>query len=732
MFIKNYIAKLKGEFKGYNGQKFSKDLMAGITVAAVALPLALAFGTSSVGGTGGSSNPAAAGLITAIFAGLIIGALSGASFQISGPTGAMSAILMGIVATQGIQNVFVVSVLAGILILVCAIFKLGKFISMIPRPVITGFTSGIAIIIALGQVDNFLGTKSQGESALAKIGSYFTVQGNFSPQWQPIVIGLIVVLVMLIWPKKWNSKVPSSLVGIIVATLISLIPVFDGLSLVGEIPKTLILPERFSFKGIDFSKFGSYISPAISIAALGLIESLLCGASASKMKNEEFDANQELIAQGIGNVVIPFFGGIPATAAIARTSVAIKSGCVTRLTSIIHALVLLASMFLLGPVMAKIPLSALAGVLMVTAWRMNEWHSIKTIFKKKQYTAIAKFAITMIATVVFDLTVAIIIGIVFSIFVYLFSIRFKPQRLKIEDTVDENQVILTPKGALFFANTKKLEKAILDASRDNKRVILSVKNVCYIDTSAIELLTELKEQITLEITDADSKTIAVLTKFGLVEKKNYDVVLFDLDGTLTDPGQGITNSVEYALNKYGIAVENKKDLYKFIGPPLIDSFKEFYGFSEEKAIEAVAYYREYYVKQGINENKLYDGIEALLIALRSSGKKIALATSKPEEFAHRVLQSFNIDGYFDFIGGASMDEKTRSTKEQVLEYVLENVGAENSIIMIGDRHFDINGAKQFGLDSIGVLFGYGSKSELENAGATYLAKSPQQIAQILL
>lgn len=733
MFFKSYIASLKREFKGYNGQKFSKDLMAGITVAAVALPLALAFGTSSIGGAGGSSNAPAAGLITAIFAGLIIGALSGASFQISGPTGAMSAILMGIVATQGIQNVFVVSVLAGILILICAIFKLGKFISMIPRPVITGFTSGIAIIIALGQIDNFLGTKSQGESALAKIGSYFTVQGNFTPDWKPIVIGLIVVLVMIIWPKKWNAKIPSSLVGIIVATLVSLIPIFDGISLVGQIPKTLILPERFTFGSIDFSKFGSYISPAISIAALGLIESLLCGASASKMKNEEFNANQELVAQGVGNVIIPFFGGIPATAAIARTSVAIKSGCVTRLTSIIHALVLLASMFLLGPIMAKIPLSALAGVLMVTAWRMNEWHSIKSIFKKKQYTAIAKFIITMVATVVFDLTIAIVIGIVFSIIVYLFSVKFRPQKLKIEERVDENNVILTPNGALFFANTKKLEASILNASRENKSVVLSLKNVSYVDTSAVELLTELKEQIQLEIKDANCKALPVLARFELAEKKEYDVVLFDLDGTLTNPGQGITNSVEYALNKYGIAVENKKDLYKFIGPPLIDSFKEFYGFSAEKATEAVKYYREYYVEKGIYENELYDGIKELLESLKGSGKKLAVATSKPEEFAHRVLQSFGIDGYFDFIGGASMDEVTRSTKNQVLEYTLENVSPDDlsKVIMIGDRCFDINGANSFGIDSIGVLFGYGSKKELADAGATYLAKTTKDIEKIL-
>lgn len=491
MFIKNYIARLKDEFRGYNGQRFSKDLMAGITVAAVALPLALAFGASSLGEN--AENAPAAGLITAIFAGLIIGALSGASFQISGPTGAMSAILMGIVASSvGVQGVFVVSVLAGILILLCAVFKLGKFISMIPRPVITGFTSGIAIIIALGQIDNFLGTKSQGESALAKIGSYFTVEGNFAPQWQPIVIGLIVVATMIIWPKKWNSKVPSSLIGIIVATLISLIPVFDGLSLVGDIPKKLMLDERFSFASIDFKNFGLYISPAISIAALGLIESLLCGASASKMKNESFDANQELIAQGVGNVVIPFLGGIPATAAIARTSVAIKSGCQTRLTSIIHALVLLASMFLLGPVMAKIPLSALAGVLMVTAWRMNEWHAIKSIFKKKQYTAIGKFLITMIATVVFDLTIAIVIGIVFSIFVYLFNIKFKATKNNLEITEESQEIVKARlNGSLFFANATKIEKKLSELLENHEKVELSLINTKYIDTTGLETLEEI-------------------------------------------------------------------------------------------------------------------------------------------------------------------------------------------------------------------------------------------------
>ena len=404
--FKKFGTRLKNEFKGYNGKAFSKDLMAGLTVTAVALPLALAFGESC-----GAS--AAAGLVTAIIAGLIIGALSGASFQISGPTGAMSAILVGIVAGKGgLQSAFVVSFIAGIIILLCALFKLGRLVEKIPKPVITGFTSGIAIIIALGQIDNFFGTTSQGESAIAKLMSYGEL--GFSPNLTAVLLGLIVVVIMIVWPKKLGAIVPGSLIGIIVATIVCVAAGFN-VPVVGEIPKTLFLEERLDLTSIDFKNILSYISPAISIAALGIIESLLCGASASSMKNESFDADQELIAQGIGNVIIPFFGGVPATAAIARTSVAIKSGCQTRICGIVHALGLLISMFVLGPVMALLPHSALAGVLMVTAWRMNEWHSIKSYFANNDAIAIASFFITMLATVVFDLTVAIIIGVVFSV-----------------------------------------------------------------------------------------------------------------------------------------------------------------------------------------------------------------------------------------------------------------------------------------------------------------------------
>ncbi len=483
---------LRSEFAGYNGGKLIKDLLAGLTVAAVALPLALAFGVAS-----GAS--AASGLVTAIIAGIVISALSGASFQISGPTGAMSAVLITIASTVGLNGVFIVCLIAGIILLVCGIFRLGKLVSLIPRPVITGFTSGIAVIIALGQVDNFFGTLSEGESAIDKLISYGRL--GFTPHLWTVLLGLIVVAIMIIWPKKWNARVPSSLVGIIVSTVIYVIFRFDGVATVGEIPKTLFLSDRLSFSGLSLDTLGTLISPAITVAALGMIESLLCGASASRMKNEPFDANTELVAQGVGNILMPFFGGVPATAAIARTSVAIKSGAQTRLTGIFHAVWLLAAMFLLGSVMALVPMSALAGVLMVTAWRMNEWHAIKYIFGKKFIGAILQFLITMIATVVFDLTIAIIVGIVFSILVFVKNAahlnietsEISAERLAPRGSLGAghtNGVVVYVTGDLFFANIGSLTKK-LDELSSYSEIIISLRGVPDIDITSVETLGEI-------------------------------------------------------------------------------------------------------------------------------------------------------------------------------------------------------------------------------------------------
>ncbi len=492
--IKKFISDLKQEFSGYNGKRFSKDLMAGITVTAVALPLALAFGVSS-------GADAAAGLITAIISGLIISLFSGAPFQISGPTGAMTAILITVVSKYQLQGVFIASIIAGIILLVLGVLKLGKLISFIPMPVVTGFTSGIAIVIALGQIDNFFGTASVGETAIQKLLSYGSL--GFSPNIQAIIIGLIVVLIMIIWPKKWNAVVPSSLIGIIVATIVSITFKFD-VAVVGEIPKTLLPQQRLMLSAIDIEAVKGLITPAFTIAMLAMIESLLCGASAARMKNQPFDADRELVAQGIGNVLIPFFGGVPATAAIARTSVAIKSGCETRLTGIIHALGLLASMFLLGGIMAKLPLSALAGVLMVTAWRMNEWESIRYIFKHNFKASITKFLLTMICTVVFDLTIAIAVGVVAAAFIYLgksskvvvtlSKVTNKKMKHSDEDVEKDHKhsVVAYVTGPVFYGTVSEFRTAF-DDLYDCDELIMSMRACTMLDVSGAQVILEMCE-----------------------------------------------------------------------------------------------------------------------------------------------------------------------------------------------------------------------------------------------
>lgn len=211
----------------------------------------------------------------------------------------------------------------------------------------------------------------------------------------------------------------------------------------------------------------------------------------------------------------------------------------------------------------------------------------------------------------------------------------------------------------------------------------------------------------------------------------FDIVLFDLDGTLTDPGIGITNSVIYALKKYGIEVSDRKSLYSFIGPPLADSFMQYYGFSEEKAMEAIQFYREYFRDKGLYENEVYGGVAELLEQIKNTGRKLVLATSKPEEFALRILEHFDLIKYFDIVAGASMDEK-RNKKGDVIEYALEKGGFDKKCaVMIGDREHDIFGAKENDLASIGVLYGYGSREELEKAGADYIAEAVEDIFSLL-
>jgi SulP family sulfate permease len=400
------------------------------------------------------------------------------------------------------QGIFLAGFISGVILLIAGVLKVGRVVNLIPSPVITGFTSGIAVIIALGQIDNLFGTVSKGENAIHKLMSYSTL--GFKPDITALALGLLVILIMVVWPKKLNRFFPSSLAAIIVAAAISIIFKFH-VKVVGDIPSTLILDNRLHFSSLSIENIKALIIPSISIAALGLIETLLCGSSAGRMKNEKMNAGRELVAQGIGNMLIPFFGGVPATAAIARTSVAIKSGAQTRLTSVVHSLGLIVSMFLLAPVMSRIPLSALAGVLMVTAWRMNEWESIKNIFSKKFRGAIWKFILTMTATIVFDLTIAILVGIVFSLVLFLVRISdiditvsdIYPEKLSARNLDTEklsNAKVIYFTGPLYFGTAEKLSSILLELT-DVNLIILSMRGVPMIDISGSLVLHECLEEL---------------------------------------------------------------------------------------------------------------------------------------------------------------------------------------------------------------------------------------------
>ena len=526
------LARLyKDEFTGYSLAKFQQDLLAGFTVAAVALPLALAFGVAS-----GAS--AAAGLVTAVLAGIVMGLLTGAPFQISGPTGAMSAVLIVLVNRYGLEGIWVAGLLSGALLLLIGLMRLGRFIAFIPAPVISGFTSGVALIIFIGQIDNLLGIATPAtETAAQKFLGYF--QGGFVPSLQSLVLGLLVIITMLLWPAKWNARFPASLLGIILATLLNWI-VGWSTPMIGSIPQSLVLEARLSLSNIPWSTLGEFIAPTLTITALGAVESLLCGAVGSNMTGIRLQANQELIAQGLGNMLIPFFGGVPATAAIARSSVGIKSGGQTRLVSIVHAVGILLSMFLFTGFMERIPLAALAGVLMVTAVRMNEWESIRFIFGRRFKTDMIAFSITMLATVVLDLTQAILLGSFLAGAVFLNKIasidvdvqEVDTERLKQKGVETEGKcrhvrvAFLT--GPLFFAATGQFNEAFANLG-DTHALILSMRGVPLIDTAGIEAIHRLHERLhrrggTLMFAGVHDNTRRMMQRGGLVQaigEKNF-------------------------------------------------------------------------------------------------------------------------------------------------------------------------------------------------------------------
>lgn len=481
-FFGHYKKIFVNEFKGYNSKAFLNDVTAGITVGAVALPLALAFGAASVDAEHAAIG-IAGGLITAILAGIISGLLGGGSFQISGPTGAMAVVLGTIVSGKyGLQGMFAATFISGIILLIAGLLRFGKLVQFIPKPVVTGFTSGIALVIAIGQLKNAFGVQAAGESTIDKLMDFFS--NIKDTDVTTLVLTIAVIVIMAIYPKKLGKYVPGSLAAIIIITAVVTIAKLD-VATIGNIPRSIINTDKLNIGGINGTMISEIIGYSITIALLGMIESLLCGTCAAEMKKEKFDSNVELIAQGVANMVVPFAGGVPSTAAIARTSVAIKSGCRTRLTSVFQSVFLIACMFILAPVIGMVPYAALAGVLLMTAFKMNDFTTIKSYFTHKLTDAIILFFVTMVATVVLDLTYAILIGVGLAMILTINTLA--KIRVNVEEETligKKNAAIVYSVGAYFFANGKELKKAIEKCEKDYDTYILSFRGVVFADVSA--------------------------------------------------------------------------------------------------------------------------------------------------------------------------------------------------------------------------------------------------------
>jgi sulfate permease, SulP family len=515
----------KQEFGSYSRQHLQRDVVAGFTVAAVALPLALAFGVAS-GAT------AAAGLVTAIVAGIIIGALSGAPYQISGPTGAMSAVLILIGQQHGLRGMWIAGLMAGIMILALGIFRLGRIVNFIPVPVITGFTSGIALIILVGQIDNALGIQTEGaESTTLKLLNYVR-EPIPSINEQAVICTLLVGGIMIALPRlRGVKRVPAALIGIVIVTFMAWALGWN-VAEIGSIPRSIILEDRLMLSSSDLALAGALLGPAAAIAALGSIESLLAGVVAGRMTGKRLEVNQELVAQGVGNIVLPFFGGVPATAAIARISVGVKAGGITRMVSFVHSGALLAGALLLSGMIARVPLAALAGVLIVTAWRMNEWHVIRFYVHRRLGSPMLVMMVTMLATITFDLTQAILIGIAVSLLFFISQVS----RLTIVPTdVDWDRLrtsgahittetpgvkVVYISGSLFFGAVHQFTEAIEELPHCPV-LILSMRGVPMVDVSSVHALEHLWEMQSssggqLLITGLQPQVQRVLERSGLM------------------------------------------------------------------------------------------------------------------------------------------------------------------------------------------------------------------------
>ena len=552
--------KLFSTLKGYSKEKLLQDLIAGMIVAVVAIPLAIAFGISS--GVGPTE-----GLVTAIIAGFIISAFGGSKVQIGGPTGAFIVIIYGIIQQHGLTGLLIATIMAGILLILMGVFKLGNVIKFVPYPVIVGFTAGIAVTIFSTQMNDLFGMGIQDAPAdfIHKWICYFQHWRDIN--WWAFAIG-IASLLIIIFSTKLSKKIPGSLVAIVLMTLVVwLLRKFGGITSITTIGDLYTLPSGMPaphLPELNLSDGQTLINliqelfpSAFTIAMLGAIESLLSAMVADGVIGDKHNSNTELIAQGVANVVTPFFGGIPATGAIARTMANINNGGRTPVAGMIHAVVLLLVLLCFGPLVGMIPMACLAGVLIIVSYNMSGWREILALSKAPKSDVIVML-VTFVLTVIFDLTIAIEIGLLLAVILFLkrtnettvirsFSDEIDPTlsndiRLHGNDLeklhIPPHTEVYEIDGPYFFGIANKFDEISQRMGTDGQKVrILRMRKVSFMDSTGIHNLEQLYVRsqrcgMTLVLSGVNENVYKTLDKAGLVKMIGKENVRNHINGAL--------------------------------------------------------------------------------------------------------------------------------------------------------------------------------------------------------
>ena len=535
--------RLLETLKNYSASDFMADLTAGFTVGIVALPLAMAFAIAS------GVKPEA-GIFTAVIAGFIISALGGTRVAIGGPTGAFIVILYGIYAKYGAENLAICTIMAGVILLIMGAARLGTVIKYIPYPVTMGFTSGIAVLIFSTQIKDFLGL------TVDKMPSDFVpkmtvLAEHFNTfRWPTLALAAGSLAIILLWPKKWQRRVPGSIVALIMGTAAVAffqVPVETIGSKFGGIPQALPHPQ---IPALSWENIQHLFQPATTIAMLAAIESLLCAVVADGMIDDRHDSNQELMAQGLANIVSPLFGGIAATGAIARTATNIKCGGRSPVAGIVHAVTLLAIILVAAPLAKFIPLATLSAVLVNVALNMGEWHNFARIPKWPRSDAVV-FLTAFGLTVVVDLTAAVEIGMVLAAILFIKRVSETTQITAVDESSEtngpEHSLIgkVVPKGVMiyrifgsfFFGAADKLETALKRSGQEPQVLILGMRKVLAMDATGLNALEDLYERLHLHkkqliLSGPHTQPLFMMDKAGFLDRLGRENICANLEHSL--------------------------------------------------------------------------------------------------------------------------------------------------------------------------------------------------------